>query len=217
MGKTPLFISFEGGEGAGKTTQINTLAGALTQQGYKVITTREPGGTEEGEKIRALLVQRDGGNWNPMSECLLLFAARIMHVEQVIRPALEAGKIVITDRFTDSTRAYQGYGHGFDLKLIESLNDQLIGGFKPDLTFILDVDPQKGLERSSHRLASQPFEVDRAEDRFENLELEFHKRLRQGFLEIAKKEKDRCRVIDASKSLDAIAKEIEKIVLEKLK
>jgi dTMP kinase len=211
-----LFITFEGGEGAGKTTQINRLAQSLTEQSHKVITTREPGGTPEAEKIRDLLVQRDGGQWSPISEALLLFAARSLHAERVIKPALDEGKIVICDRFTDSTRAYQGYGHELDLKVIEDLVDTVLGGLEPNLTFILDIEPESGLSRSERRLASEALDIKQREDRFENLEIEFHEKLRQGFLEIAKNNPDRCKVLDATQSIDDISQEILKAALAKI-
>lgn len=211
-----LFITFEGGEGAGKTTQINRLAQSLTETGHKVVTTREPGGTAEAEKIRDLLVQRDGGQWSPLSEALLLFAARHLHVERVINPNLNAGKIVICDRFTDSTRAYQGYGHGLDLDVIENLKDTVLEDLEPDLTFILDIDSKAGLERSERRLAAEALDIKQKEDRFESLDISFHEKLRQGFLEIAKNNPDRCKVFDASKDLDAIAADILKSTQEKL-
>jgi len=181
-----LFITFEGGEGAGKTTQINRLAQSLTNEGYKVITTREPGGTPEAEKIRDLLVQRDSGKWSPISEALMLFAARSLHVQRVIKPALDDGHIVICDRFTDSTRAYQGYGHNLDLKIIEDLKQTVLGGLEPDMTFILDIDPKTGLGRSERRLASEALDIKQKEDRFESLDISFHEKLRQGFLESQK-------------------------------
>lgn len=211
-----IFITFEGGEGSGKTTQINRLAQALTVAGRRVVTTREPGGTFEGEKIRACLVQRDGGNWTPMAEILLLFAARIMHVEKVISPALEQGDIVISDRFTDSTRAYQGYGHGLPAGTIENLNALVLGNFKPDLTIVLDIDTQTGLRRSTRRMEGECFDDGRSEDRFERLDVEFHKRLRQGFLEIAAANPQRCCVIDASGSVDEVAAQIEALVKDRL-
>lgn len=216
MGKKGIFITFEGGEGSGKTTQVNKLAQVLTAAGHKVITTREPGGTPEGEKIRDLLVQRDGGDWTAISECLLLFAARAMHVEKVIKPALEKGKIVISDRFTDSTRAYQGYGHDFPLETIEKLNTMVLGDFKPDITFILDIETKKGLARSNRRMAAEALHLNQTEDRFENMDVGFHERLRQGFLTIAKNEKNRCHIIDASLSPDDIGTEIKNIALKKI-
>ena len=211
-----LFITFEGGEGAGKTTQINRLAESLTKEGHKVVTTREPGGTAESEKIRNLLVQRDGGNWSPLSEALLLFAARHLHVERVIKPNLESNKIVICDRFTDSTRAYQGYGHGLDLDTIENLKEITLGGLEPDLTFILDIESKAGLERSERRLATEALDIKQKEDRFESLDISFHEKLRQGFLSIAKNNQERCKVFDASKDLDTIAADILKATQEKL-
>lgn len=211
-----LFITFEGGEGSGKTTQINRLAQTLFAAGCKVVTTREPGGTPEGEKIRECLVQRDGGNWTPEAEALMLFAARVMHVEKVVRPALANGNIVICDRFTDSTRAYQGYGHGLPLALIEELNTLILGNFKPDLTLILDIAPETGLQRSSRRLAGERFVDGHSEDRFERLDMDFHERLRRGFLEIAAAEPQRCRVIDAAQNIDDIAAQIGALVKDKL-
>lgn len=216
MSKQGLFITFEGGEGSGKTTQVNRLAQFLTEKGRKVVTTREPGGTPEGEKIRDLLVQRDDGEWNPVSEVLLLFAARTMHVDKIILPALEKGKIVISDRFTDSTRAYQGYGHKFPLDIIEELNSMVVGDFAPDITFILDIETEKGIARSGRRIAAEALHIKQTEDRFEKMEPEFHERLRQGFLDIAKKNPGRCHVIDASLKPDDIAAKIQKIVTEKI-
>ena len=211
-----LFITFEGGEGSGKTSQINRLAQTLSASGHKVITTREPGGTPEAEKIRNLLVQRDGGNWTPLAEVLLLFAARSLHVERVIQPALMTGKIVISDRFTDSTRAYQGYGHGLDLETIEEVNSIVLNGLEPDLTFILDIDPQTGLGRSERRLAAEQFMGARSEDRFEKLELDFHERLRQGFLKIASTYPKRCVILDATRTFEDLTAEISKTVQARL-
>ena len=216
MSSSGLFISFEGGEGSGKTTQINKLAESLTQQGCRVVTTREPGGTPEAEKIRDFIVQRAGGDWTPMAECLLLFAARTMHVEKIIRPALEKGKIVISDRFTDSTRSYQGYGRGFSLEKIEELNTLVLDGFEPDLTFILDIDPEIGLTRSERRLASEQMDIKQTEDKFERLDFDIHKAIRKGFLEIAEKEPERCHVIDATLSIEDMAQVIQSIAQERL-
>jgi len=198
-----LFITLEGGEGAGKSTQSRRLKSALEQMGRDVVLTREPGGTPEAEKIRDLLVQRDGGNWTPMAECLLFFAARQMHVETLIKPSLEDGKIVICDRFTDSTIAYQGYGHGFDLPTIRGVEQLSLGNFKPDLTFILDLPVTDGLSRSlKQKDVSQGKE--NTEDRFEKLKQDFHEKLRQGFLTIAVNEPERCVVVDATQSADAV-------------
>ena len=210
------FISFEGGEGSGKTTQINRLAEALTTAGHKVVTTREPGGTPEGEKIRDFIVQREGGNWSPMAEILLFSAARTMLVENIIKPSLEDGKVVITDRFIDSTVAYQGYGRGHDLEQIEALNALVLGDFRPNLTFILDIDAKTGLARAQQRLSAETADNEFAEDRFERLDEEFHEQLRQGFLDIAQKEPERCSIIDAARDIDAMAEQIKDIALERL-
>lgn len=198
-----LFITLEGGEGAGKSTQSRRLKAALENAGRDVVLTREPGGTPEAEKIRDLLVQRDGGHWTPMAECLLFFAARQMHVETLIKPALAAGKIVICDRFTDSTIAYQGYGHGFDIPTIEHIGQLSLGDFKPDLTFILDLPVADGLERSLKQ-KDMSGGKENTEDRFEKLKADFHEKLRQGFLKIAAKNKDRCVVVDALGSADDV-------------
>ncbi len=207
MSQQGLFISFEGGEGSGKTTQINKLAETLTNAGHKVITTREPGGVPEAEKIRELLVQRDGGDWTVEAEMLLFCAARVMHLEKLIKPALAEGKIVITDRFSDSTLAYQGYGHRADMAKLTMLDEQFVGALKPNLTFILDIEAKEGLSRATQRMN----EDDTTEDRFENLDIEFHQRLRKGFLTIAEQEPDRCHVINATDSVDEIASKIAAI------
>lgn len=207
-----LFITLEGGEGTGKSTQIRRLAEKLKTMGHDVVTTREPGGTPEAEKIRALLVQRDGGAWTPMAEALLLFSGRIMHVETLIKPSLALGKIVISDRFTDSTRAYQSYGHGYPLEKIEELNQLSLEEFKPDLTFILDMPVSGGLARAGKRLKA----LASSEDKFESLGLEFHERMRQGYLAIAQNDPERCIVIDATRSIDDIGAELAGYVLKKL-
>lgn len=211
-----LFITLEGGEGSGKTTQINRLANWLTEQGYKVVTTREPGGTKEAESIRNLLVQRDGGNWNAMAEVLLIYAARVMHINDVIKPALNDGKIVICDRFSDSTFAYQGYGRGLDIDKIKDIEKTSIDAFKPDLSFILDIDVRAGLERSTKRLSGEQG-YEQTEDRFERMDLSFHEALRNGFLDIAKQNSERCVVVDAAQDMGVIASEIQDTVMKKLK
>lgn len=210
------FISFEGGEGSGKTTQINRLSTFLNEKGRKVVTTREPGGTAEAEIIRNLLVKRDGGHWSAEAETLLLYAARSMHVTQIVRPALADKKVIISDRFSDSTLAYQGYGHGYALEKIKKLDDLVLEGLKPDLTFILDIDPEKGIERSTRRLSQESSAFDRMEDRFEQLGVAFHEKLREGFWEIARQEPKRCVVIDASQPLDVVTEDIQKVIEEKL-
>ncbi len=200
---TARFITFEGGEGAGKTTQIKRLAEFLEAQGCDVVLTREPGGTPEAESIRDLVVQREGGDWDALSELLLFSAARCEHVSKLIKPSLAAGKTVICDRFSDSTLAYQGYGHGLDLDVIRHIDVIARGGIAPDLTFVLDIDVKVGLSRSRDRLAGD------TEDRFERLDIKFHERLRAGFLDIASMEPDRCRVLNASQDIDTLFSEIK--------
>ena len=207
-----LFITFEGGEGAGKTTQIKAIAEWLNNQGIEVVSTREPGGTPEAEKLRDLLVKRDGGNWTAEAEVLLFFAARHMHVTDVIKPALEKGKVVICDRFTDSTRAYQAYGHGQDLQFINKVNDLVLQGFEPDLTFILDIPAKDGLARSKRRQSEIGSDDAASEDRFEKLDIAFHEKLRQGFLDIAQNDPDRCFVIDALQKPDEITNRLQSLI-----
>lgn len=210
--KKGLFITFEGGEGAGKSTQIKLLRERLVARGLEVVTTREPGGTPEAEKIRALLVDREGGNWSPMAECLLFFAARTMHVETLIKPALADGKIVLCDRFADSTRAYQVCGHGLRADIFDAVSRAVLDGFAPDLTFILDIDPEQGIYRSERRLA----ESRSHEDRFERLDFAFHKRLRQGYLDIAAENPQRCHVVSAAQEPERITGILESLVLDRL-
>ena len=201
-----MFITFEGGEGSGKTTQISLLKEALIKKGHDVVITREPGGTAEAEKIRDLLVQRDGGEWTPLAEALLFFTARHMHVETKIKPALAEGKVVICDRFTDSTIAYQGYGHGFDLGILHQIKILSIGDFEPNKTFILDIPVQDGLYRAGKRMAGN--DSADTEDRFERMKIDFHERLRDGYLTIARNNLDRCNIIDAKQSIEDVHKTI---------
>lgn len=207
-----MFITLEGGEGSGKSTQISLLADALRAMGRSVVTTREPGGTPEAEKIRDFLVKRDGGNWTPMAECMLLYAARQMHVENLIKPALSEGKIVVSDRFSDSTRAYQSFGHGLPLETIEQIDHLVLDGFRPDLTFILDLPVETGLARAGRRMDADQSQ----EDRFEKLGTSFHDRLRQGYLQIAQANPERCVVIDATRSIEKISADLAKHVQERL-
>ncbi len=209
MDSKGLFISFEGGEGSGKTTQINLLAKRLEEEGHQVLMTREPGGTPEAEKIRDLLVQREGGNWTPTAEALLFFAARHMHVEQLIKPALNEGYIVLCDRFTDSTRAYQSHGHGMDHEIIERMNRLVLGNFQPDLTIILDLPVEEGIKRSTLKnQAAGEHSREFTEDRYEQMDKAFHERLRQGYLAIARKEGERCKVVNANTTMEEVAEQI---------
>ena len=215
--KTGLFISFEGGEGAGKTTQIKTLKDTVEAAGHEVLLTREPGGTPEAEKIRNLLVQRDGGNWDGITELLLFYAARRNHVETLIKPALAAGKIVITDRFADSTHAYQCFGHGVSEDTFNQVNDLVLGEFKPDLTFLLDVPVEIGLKRSQSVNDEGQISAQQVEDRFERLDKSFHEKLRAGFLTIAQSQPQRFCVVDATLDLQSIAETLRTKTLKKLK
>lgn len=202
--KPGLFISFEGGEGSGKSTQIRCLEKWFRDQGQDIVVTREPGGSPGAEEIRNLILTGDPGRWDPVTEALLMFASRRDHVERTIRPALDSGKIVLCDRFADSSVAYQGYGHGLGADYIRKLWQLAIGDFKPDLTLIFDLPLELGLERASERFAN----VSAAEDRFERMGLEFHQRLRDGFREIASDEKDRCHIIDASGDIETVTERV---------
>jgi len=193
-----MFITFEGGEGSGKSTQVARLAERLRRTGHTVVQTREPGGTEGAEAIRTLLVNGHTARWTAKAEALLNYAAREMHLENVIRPALARGDIVVCDRFMDSTRAYQGYAGGCDAGFIDGLENAVVGGTRPTRTLIFDLDPALGLQRASSRGGAM------AEDRYERKGLAFHERLRAGFLDIAAREPQRCRVIDASQNIESV-------------
>jgi dTMP kinase len=197
------FITFEGGEGAGKSTQLRRLAARLGEA-REVVATREPGGSPGAESIRDLLVRGEADRWSPVTETLLMYAARRDHIERVIVPALARGAWVVCDRFADSTRAYQGAGGGADPALIAALEAQVLGDVRPDLTLILDLPVDQGLARAEGR--------GDAETRFESKGLAFHGRLRQAFLEIASAEPERCAVIDATLAPDEVAAAIWAVV-----
>jgi dTMP kinase len=194
------FITFEGGEGTGKSTQCQLLAEYLRLKGYSVIITREPGGTDGAELIRALLVSGDVNRWSGITEALLLNAARVDHWEKVIKPALDSGTWVICDRFADSTIAYQGYGRGLDVNFLRNLHESVLPNVWPDLTYIFDLDPEIGISRALSRHTS--------EIRFEKLEINFHNRMRAGYLDIAKSFPERCRIIDANQGIQAVHQQI---------
>lgn len=202
------FITFEGGEGGGKSTQSALLAEHLRKQGIHCIQTREPGGTEGAEAIRNLLVTGDTNRWDPMTELLLHFAARRDHVEKRIKPALAEGTWVICDRFIDSTFAYQGYGHGSGVAFVETMHRLVIGDFMPDLTFILDVPPSTGIARTKVRQGN--------ENRYERMAGTFHERVRLGFLAVATKYPERCAVVDATQPIAPIQETIVKTLKERL-
>ena len=210
-----VFITLEGGDGTGKSTQIKMLCQSLIASGLDVIMTREPGGTPQAERIRNFILQRDAGNFDALTEAMLMFAARREHLVDKIWPAMERGQWVISDRFADSTRAFQGFGHGLEMDKIEKLYDLVADDFKPDLTFIFDIDPQVGLSRSMKHMATTNNKTESTEDRFELMGLEFHTRLRQGFLQIAKDNPDRCVLIDASQSISKIHSQLVKVISDR--
>lgn len=194
------FITFEGGEGCGKSTQVKRLRDALEREGIKVLLTREPGGTALSEQIRRLIKDQDEDPPCDRSELLLFLAARAQLVRNVIRPALEAGTWVVSDRFSDSTMAYQGYGRGLPLDVIATVNDFACEGLKPDLTLLLDVTP----ETSHARMRGRENATGTQADRIEKAGDEFHARLRRGFAELAKAEPDRIVTIDANGTVDEV-------------
>lgn len=206
-----MFITLEGPEGSGKTSHIQPLAQWLTETDYRVFTTREPGGTSIGEQIRAVLHSLENTEMHPRTETLLYQAARAQFVEQVVKPRLAAGEMVISDRYADSTLAYQGYGHQQDLEQVRALIRYATGGLIPDLTILLDVDVETGLQRSSRRRA-QGGEW----NRLDAYDLAFHRRVRAGYLEMAKQEPQRWVVVDASREWEAVQADLQAVILERL-
>lgn len=208
------FITLEGGEGAGKSTQAGMLMRWLRDRtDIPVLVTREPGGDSGGEAIRRLLVEGEPGRWSPMTEALLHSAARAEHLERRIRPSLARGEWVICDRFTDSTLAYQGYGHGLSLEWLRNLNDLVTGDLAPDLTVMFDLPVAAGLGRAEQRIRPGSMSAGSTgsdgatsskETRYERMPGDFHERVRQGFLAIAMQEPERCVILDASLPVDAV-------------
>ncbi len=206
-----MFITFEGGEGSGKSTQIKMLTEFLSNKGVDFITTKEPGGTLVGQEIRKILVNKRAEDINPTAEAMLYFADRSHHVEHKIKPALAQGKIVVSDRFADSTKAYQYYGYNKKIseEVLDSLYKIALKDFAPDLTIILDIDPNIGLKRS--------LRADNTEIHFELKDIEFHHNLRSGFLEIAKKEPNRCVVINANDTPKNVHNKIVEVICDRAK
>ncbi len=204
-----LFISFEGIEGCGKSTQAKLLESWLKAQGFKVVLTREPGGPSISEKIRRILLDNRNKGMSDLTELLLLQASRVQHLSQVIVPALKAGTVVICDRFADSSTAYQGYGRGMDLKMVKALNQFAVDGFWPKLTLVLDLPVEKGFSRAKGRC--------RNFDRMETQALKFHRRVRQGFKAIAKADPERVKLLDGSQSPDVIHAAVRQLVLSAIK
>jgi len=216
--KKGLFITFEGLEGCGKTTQAKMLFDFLTKQKLTSIYTKEPGGTKIGDKIRKILLDQKNDGMDYKSEMLLFLASRAENVRLIILPALEEGKIVISDRFYDSTTAYQGYGRGIDIKIIKNLNNLVVGKAIPDLTFILDIDPYEGLRRSASFGNSNEM---RFEEEFLNKKIIegklFLERVRHGYFQLSREERGRIKIIDANRNKEDIFEEIVKIVKRKIK
>ncbi|MCK0103656.1 dTMP kinase [Pseudohalocynthiibacter sp. F2068] len=202
-----VFITFEGIDGSGKSTQARMLAETLRATGKDVVLTREPGGSVGAEQIRALVLEGDPDRWSAETEILLFTAARRDHLEKTIQPALDAGKIVVSDRFADSTRLYQGITRGDLRGVVDTLHGLMIGR-EPDITFIIDMDPATGLARALSRQTS--------EERFEDFGEELQKKMRVGFLAIAKEFSDRCLVVDGNRNADVVAAEVAELALERL-
>ncbi|MBO9431264.1 dTMP kinase [Sulfitobacter sp. R18_1] len=202
-----LFVTFEGIDGSGKSTQARLLADHLTAQGHDVVLTREPGGSPGAEEIRALVLQGDPDRWSAQTEILLFTAARRDHLERTIRPALDAGKVVICDRFADSTRMYQGLSRGDLRQMVDDLHALMIG-VEPDLTLLIDMDPAHGLERALSRQT--------AEERFEDFGVELQAKMRAGFLSLAKEFSDRFHVIDGGRDIDSVTRDVTACVTARL-
>lgn len=202
-----MFITIEGPEGSGKSSQLPELAEYLESRGFEVVKTREPGGTKIGDQIREVLMRMDNTELHPRTEILLFLAARAQLVEEVIKPSLEQKRIVLCDRFGDSTLAYQGYGHGFALENLRSLLDFATGGLKPDLTILLDVDIMTGLKRKK---AKEEW------NRLDAFELSFHERVRAGYYLLAEHEPERWKIIDGSQAPDLVQAQIRTVVDEAL-
>lgn len=202
-----MFITFEGPEGSGKSTQLPQLARFLEESGLSVVKTREPGGTKIGDQIREVLIRMDNTELHPRTEILLFLAARAQLVEELIIPSLQQGKIILCDRYGDSTLAYQGYGHGLDLEILRAMLQFATGGLKPDLTILLDVDIMTGLKRKK---------IKEEWNRLDAFELSFHERVREGYQILAAQEPERWKIVDARQEPDQVQKEIRALVMDAL-
>jgi dTMP kinase len=203
-----MFITFEGPEGSGKTSQIPQLAEFLTEQGYSVVCTREPGGTDIGTQVREILMRMENTSMHPRTEILLFLAARAQLVEESIRPLIAQGKVVLCDRYADSTLAYQGYGHGLDLGLLRQFLNFATGRLWPDLTLLLDIDPEEGLRRRKRSGGEW--------NRLDAYALAFHQRVREGYLALANLDPQRWVVIDASRPFEQVQNQIQQVVIQHL-
>ncbi len=206
----PLFITFEGGEGVGKSTQIRVFREFLEKSGLQVVMTREPGGCDNALALRKMLVEGDADRWDGLSETLLYSAARNEHLREVIRPELKNGRWIICDRFADSTHVYQGEGRGMPYDVLEYVSNIVVKDTWPDLTFVLDMPTEDGLYRARGRQENM------FENRFETIEDSFHERVRQGFLKIAKKNPQRCRVIDANGTIEEVHERVKNALFQYL-
>lgn len=208
MTKAGLFLTFEGIDGSGKSSQARMLADHLRGLGHDVVLTREPGGSAGAEEIRSLVLEGDPDRWSAETEILLFTAARRDHLERTIRPALAEGKVVICDRFADSTRMYQGLSRGDLRGLVDQLHDLMIGR-EPDMTILIDMDPETGLSRAKGRQGT--------EERFEDFGLDLQQQMRAGFLALADEYSDRFRVVDGNRDMDSVAQDVTDIVLQALR
>ena len=208
MTQNGLLITFEGGEGSGKSTQSQILYDTLIEKGFEVTKTREPGGTKFAEIIREILVQGDSNKIDNISELFLFAAARTDHVQKVIKKSLKDNKIIICDRFIDSTLAYQGYAGNLDLDIVKEVNKISIGEIYPDITFIFDIDPTQGIERALGE--------NNKETRFEEKDIMYHKKIRDGYLSIARDNTQRCVVINGADDIEQISKKILELTLDKI-
>jgi dTMP kinase len=205
-----MFITFEGIEGTGKTTQIARIKSYFEGQGKEVFLTREPGGSRVGQQLRQMLLHVENNDLTPITELFLYLADRAQHVAQVIRPELEAGRVVLCDRFADSTIVYQGFGRGLDTKVLKQLNEVAVDGVWPDLTIVMDIDPEIGLKRATLRNLEEG--KAKEEGRFEAEHISFHRRIREGYLTWAALNRDRIKVADASSTPDDVFERVKAII-----
>jgi dTMP kinase len=205
-----MFISFEGIEGSGKTTQIRRIFEFLQGSGHSCVTTREPGGTKIGKQIRAILLDPESKTMDPLTELLLYTADRVQHVKELLKPSLSAGKTILCDRYFDATVVYQGYARSLDLELIHKLHQLLLKGLKPDVTILLDLSPEEGLSRAWEQI-NNGSRVEK-ETRFEEEAVVFHERVRAGYIELARKEPERFRIIDASQKEHLVQEAIIRVL-----
>lgn len=206
--RTGKFITLEGGDGSGKSTQSRLLAEFLKEKEIDSLLTREPGGAPGADEIRELILTGEPDRWDAIGETLLFYASRRNHLRLTIWPALDDGRWVLSDRFADSTMAYQGYGNQLGVEAVKKIHDFTVGDFVPDMTFIFDLPAEEGLQRTMGRTHN--------EDRFEKMDLAFHERLRDGFQTIARQNPDRCVLIDATRSVDDIQQELRDILTARL-